>query len=443
MTYAGDHIQALLKRNATSPHIQNAILEYKNLLFLSKELHETHPKEKCSMLNVPIRGNIPLSDKVIVEYHQKTKSSIVEIMKSEKDTTQATCIMELHNLISVKHRLEQLRAGGNAMTDPRPKMGRGNSRDDGLEQPSNPPPSDVAMDTSDKTKKKEALPIPPSLETSTIQGRPMVSMPLIEYQQLIRKLESQQRDIDEMTSRLSRFASNQVTQGNPNIADLSDKNRPTKIGEKFAELYDNEWSEAFEAFKILLKIKDDEEDEPQIIEELLRVVNSAQTFCADVANEQLEHLKQDLAKSVLEVSISPAGGSKREVNQAKSDKALDSSAEKYARNFRKECALRCVPDVIDLYKRTQASHIFDWARGQYPQEIHKYIERCIELVWLMSVQDPPMYVMSADKGDKVRTDMFTYYGIKGKVVRTTVWPAVLLHRDGPIISKGYVLPQAK
>lgn len=33
---------------------------------------------------------------------------------------------------------------------------------------------------------------------------------------------------------------------NPNIADLSDKNRPTKLAERYAELYDNQWTEAFE-----------------------------------------------------------------------------------------------------------------------------------------------------------------------------------------------------
>ena len=37
-----------------------------------------------------------------------------------------------------------------------------------------------------------------------------------------------------------------MRQNNPDIADLSDPNRPTKIAEKFSELYDNEWTEAFE-----------------------------------------------------------------------------------------------------------------------------------------------------------------------------------------------------
>ena len=32
---------------------------------------------------------------------------------------------------------------------------------------------------------------------------------------------------------------------NSNIADLSDKNRPTKLAEAFNELYDNEWTDAW------------------------------------------------------------------------------------------------------------------------------------------------------------------------------------------------------
>ena len=37
-----------------------------------------------------------------------------------------------------------------------------------------------------------------------------------------------------------------MTDGNPAIADLGDPNRPTQLGEKFSELYDNEWTDAME-----------------------------------------------------------------------------------------------------------------------------------------------------------------------------------------------------
>lgn len=49
--------------------------------------------------------------------------------------------------------------------------------------------------------------------------------------------------------RLSQAASRSLMHNNPNIADLSDKNRPTKIGERFEQLFDNEWSDAHEILK--------------------------------------------------------------------------------------------------------------------------------------------------------------------------------------------------
>ena len=45
--------------------------------------------------------------------------------------------------------------------------------------------------------------------------------------------------------RLSKVMSNKLTDNNPNIADLSDENRPTKLVEKLSELYDNEWTNAY------------------------------------------------------------------------------------------------------------------------------------------------------------------------------------------------------
>ena len=45
--------------------------------------------------------------------------------------------------------------------------------------------------------------------------------------------------------RSSKEASEKLRKNNPNIADLSDVNRPTKTVERFSELYDNEWTEAY------------------------------------------------------------------------------------------------------------------------------------------------------------------------------------------------------
>lgn len=47
--------------------------------------------------------------------------------------------------------------------------------------------------------------------------------------------------------RFSKIAAEKLTSGNPNIADLSDPNRPTKLGEIYSQLYDNEWTDALES----------------------------------------------------------------------------------------------------------------------------------------------------------------------------------------------------
>ena len=42
---------------------------------------------------------------------------------------------------------------------------------------------------------------------------------------------------------------NKMKAGNPDIADLSDKNRPTKLAETYTELYDNEWTDALDTLQ--------------------------------------------------------------------------------------------------------------------------------------------------------------------------------------------------
>lgn len=46
--------------------------------------------------------------------------------------------------------------------------------------------------------------------------------------------------------RLSRIAGAKLTNNNPHIADLSDDNRPTKLAEKFGQLYDDAWTDSME-----------------------------------------------------------------------------------------------------------------------------------------------------------------------------------------------------
>ena len=49
--------------------------------------------------------------------------------------------------------------------------------------------------------------------------------------------------------RLSGIASQQLADGDPGFTNLGDKNRPQKLGKKFAELYYESWASAYESLK--------------------------------------------------------------------------------------------------------------------------------------------------------------------------------------------------
>lgn len=77
---------------------------------------------------------------------------------------------------------------------------------------------------------------------------------------------------------------------------------------------------------------------------------------------------------------------------------------------------------------------------ELPDSVTKYIHVCIELTWLMRIQDPPMLLSKQPVNTRVNTEVFKCFDKRGTNVKMTVWPAVYLHEGGPLVSKGYVLP---
>ena len=74
--------------------------------------------------------------------------------------------------------------------------------------------------------------------------------------------------------RLSRFASQQLTEENPNNSDLSDSHRPTRLGEMYSQLFDDEWSEALEALKPNIKKEEEVDDEDELYPNILTLLHS-------------------------------------------------------------------------------------------------------------------------------------------------------------------------
>ena len=66
--------------------------------------------------------------------------------------------------------------------------------------------------------------------------------------------------------------SSRLRDGNPNVVDLSDQNRPNKLGEQFSELYDNQWTNAFEAIQYFFGTTKSEYNIIRILLEILEVI---------------------------------------------------------------------------------------------------------------------------------------------------------------------------
>lgn len=70
--------------------------------------------------------------------------------------------------------------------------------------------------------------------------------------------------------RLSEIASAKLRHNNANVADLSDPNRATKLAERLSELYDNEWTDVFDAVRKMTNPKD--VDDRAIVKSLLDIL---------------------------------------------------------------------------------------------------------------------------------------------------------------------------
>lgn len=94
--------------------------------------------------------------------------------------------------------------------------------------------------------------------------------------------------------RLSRIAGAKLTNNNPHIADLSDDNRPTKLAEKFGQLYDDAWTDSLEELtEVETKL-----EETVAISFLLRIV---MVSFLSMACQKLQH--SNLSICVVQISI--------------------------------------------------------------------------------------------------------------------------------------------
>lgn len=226
---------------------------------------------------------------------------------------------------------------------------------------------------------------------------------------LEKKLKVAEQAKDEAMRRLSEHVSLALADNNPNIADLSDLNRPTNLAEKFSTLYDDEWTEALES----LANKTGTEDETKAIQMLLAIVEDCFKLCREQSSLQLKELT---AAYNMTMETAP-----KELLKLTKD----------ARKKHAHVYLGKVQQAVLNHFTEQYAELLQYAA------VKAYIMKCTELCWLMGVQDPPMAISSAVGPDN-RHDKRKYreYTTSGQYVEYVVWPCVLIQDGGHLMSKG-------
>ncbi|KAL5012018.1 hypothetical protein ScPMuIL_010569 [Solemya velum] len=286
-------------------------------------------------------------------------------------------------------------------------------------------------------------------------------------------------------NRLSQIAGARLTQGNPNIADLSDQNRPTKLAEKYSELYDNEWTDTYE------ELEANGLNEIEAIGKLLAILKESFYFCHKTASHYWQNMQQavtdpfhgkqtDMSQDS-EVQFQQQGASFQSQSQnnqshsqhhhslAQGDQSqFQSNKTDQSKSQHDQCweeadqpkskqTLRQLPDLPIEYskqlhdiRKTMAVDLTHVVQEEFIRQLKKndpavagmekgifFIKKCVELCWLMGIQDPPLcLVFECPAGSRFNKDLFRAYTKGGKHVDYPVWPAMLLKENGSVLAKG-------
>uniref|UniRef100_A0A8W8KQN8 Mitochondria-eating protein C-terminal domain-containing protein n=1 Tax=Magallana gigas TaxID=29159 RepID=A0A8W8KQN8_MAGGI len=192
-------------------------------------------------------------------------------------------------------------------------------------------------------------------------------------------------------SRLSKIAGPKLTSNNPDIADLNDDNRPTKLAEKFGKVYDDTWTDSIEE----LTGVETRLDDSAAVGFLLRIVMTAYKFCSGPRS-----LFIDLT----------------------------------------DC------QTIMLCKDTSSMKVITKLPDAITPDIQQATKMClrskeISLV-LQKTTRPPIHLSARIPDDgRMNNDIFRAYMKSGTEVDYIVWPVMYLYENGPVLNKGIAQPK--
>lgn len=268
--------------------------------------------------------------------------------------------------------------------------------------------------------------------------RSMTELDLMEKESQIKKLNMYLQDskieTDSLRQRLRKVDGSKASDEYQDVFELSDPDRPTRLGTLFTEVYDNEWSEAFESLPGL--------DKDKRVRLLYGILKIAFSHCEMNRDDQLGHVKDIL------LSLDPIKGNGYQ------EETAESATNTYCiqstlQTLRKSISHQTATNIGKRFIERKEVLLFASGYGIKPDdltvELKKYASKCAELCWLMVICDPPMSLSEGKEKESFRLEMFRPYTrslkhIQNPVVELHVWPALHLHAGGPVVSTGVAQP---
>ncbi|XP_052077699.1 uncharacterized protein LOC127715633 isoform X4 [Mytilus californianus] len=251
------------------------------------------------------------------------------------------------------------------------------------------------------------------------------------------KLENEK---DDALSRLSKLAGQKLTDGNPTITDLGNPNRPEKIGERWASLYTDEWTDVYEDLTEQNKRKSNNNELPE--KQLIKIVDWCYKRCLEIAKEQNNKIHETLWELVRFIHF--LGAKPKELENIKQiqgnihteDTMMTTAMKDFEKNAKFQ--LQCSTTLIDAVRKQCCEDYI----SSYPESLTSakhFIMKCSELCWHVLSSNPPMTIDYENfEQQPIDPNKFNKYNRSGTTVEYVVWPALLLHKDGPVLAKGTV-----
>ncbi|XP_045204351.2 uncharacterized protein LOC123557132 [Mercenaria mercenaria] len=240
--------------------------------------------------------------------------------------------------------------------------------------------------------------------------------------------------VTEMSLRLSAILGTQVVEEDDKKSDLTDSVKPVKIAEDYRTIYHMEYQVAQEELAIAM-------EEAKVLVYLGKVTWVAYEFAKDIAKQQLA----ELMKKEIEILRVMSRPSYEEKERRKPLVADGISARKFERDetlqllkdYRRCLARTAVPGVKQIFQTLMARSPPEKG-GTLTDGVKKYIRKVVEQTYLMCIQEPPMHLEWVRFGDILDTEKYKPYKGEGNQIVGTIWPVVLRHKGGPVMSRGIV-----